>query len=123
MSEAWSQGNPDESPRTPLQGGEHRGHEKDYGARESRHILLGVSHSSNDPARHRNFEVRAVFDAMTGEWIARVAEQNRNEQRGVWGADLTDSERSPTFPTAAACLGNAVAMLVAMVDREADDQV
>jgi hypothetical protein len=121
MSEAWSQGSPDESHRTPLQGGEHRGRGEDRGERESRHLLLGISHSSGDPVRHRNFEVRAVFDAMTGGWIARVAEQNRNEQRGVWGADLTDSGRLPTFPTAAACLGNAVTMLVAMVDRDADD--
>jgi hypothetical protein len=117
MSEAWSQGSQGESHRTPLQRGENRGE------RESRHILLGVSHASGDPVRHRNFEVRAGFDAMTGEWIARVAEQNRNEQRGVWGADITDSERMPTFPTAAACLGNAVTMIVAMVDREAQDQV
>jgi hypothetical protein len=122
MSEAWSQGSPDESHRTPLQGGEHQGLEEDRGERESRHILLGVSHSSNDPARHRSFEVRAVFDAMTRGWVARVAEQNRNEQPAVWGADLTGSERIPTFPTAAACLGNAVTMIVAMVDREADDQ-
>jgi hypothetical protein len=123
MSEAWSQGAPDESHRSPLQGGEHRVHGEARGERESRHILLGVSHPSNDPVRHRNFEVRAVFDAMTGEWIARVAEQNRNEQRGVWGAYLTDPERMPAFPTAAACLGNAVTMIVGMVDREAHDEV
>ena len=122
MSEAWSQGGRDETQRTPLQGGQHRGHAEDHRARESRHILLGVSHSSGDPVRHRNFEVRAVFDAMAGGWIARIAEQNRNEQRGVWAANLTDPERMPTFPTAAVCLGNAVTMLVAMVDREADDQ-
>jgi hypothetical protein len=107
----------------PLQGGEHRGLEEDRGERESRYILLGVSHSSDDPARHRSFEVRAVFDTMTWGWAAHVAEQNRNEQGGVWGADLTDPERMPPFPTAAACLGNAVAMIVEMVDREAHDQV
>jgi hypothetical protein len=123
MNEAWSQGSPDESHGTPLQSGEHRGHEEDRGERESRYILVGVGHSSNDPARHRTFEVRAMFDTMTWGWVAHVAEQNRNEQPGFWGADLTDSERMPTFPTAAACLGNAVTMIVAMVDREAQDQV
>ena len=122
MNEAWSQGGPDESHRTPLQGGEHRGQEEDRGERESRHILLGVSHPSDDPGRHRNFEIRAVFDTKTWGWVARVAEQNRNEQRGVWGADLTDLERMPAFPTAAACLGNAVAIIVAIVDRETQDQ-
>jgi hypothetical protein len=55
--------------------------------------------------------------------VARVAEQNRNEQRGVWGADLTDPERMPAFRTAAASLENAVARIVALVNREAHDQV
>ena len=104
MSEAWSQDSPDESHRTPLQGGEHQGQEEDRGERESRHIVLGVSHSSDDPARHRNFEVRAVFDAMTRGWVARVAEQNRNEQRRSLGsrshrlradADIPDSCSMP----------------------------
>ena len=95
MSEAWSQDGPYESHRTPMQGGEHQGQEEDRGERESRHIVLGVSHASDDPARHRNFEVRAVFDTRALGWVARVAEQNRNEQLGIWGADLTDSEQMP----------------------------
>jgi hypothetical protein len=119
MKEAWSQDSPDESHRSPLQSGEHRGIGEDRGERESQHNLLGISHSSDEPARYRNCEVRAVFDVMAGGWQARVAEQNRNEQRGVWGADLTDLEPMPAFPTAAACLGNAVAM----VNRDAHDQV
>jgi hypothetical protein len=60
---------------------------------------------------------------MTRGWVARVAEQKRNEQRGVWVADLTDPERMPAFRTAAASLENAVARIVALVDCEAHDQV
>jgi hypothetical protein len=98
--------------------GSTKGSRRDRGERESRYIVLRVSHASDDPSHHRSFQVRAVFDAMTRGWVARVAEQNRNEQRGVWGADLTDPERMPAFPTAAASLENAVAM----VDCEAHDQ-
>jgi hypothetical protein len=86
-----------------------------------RHILLGISHPSNDPARHRTFEVRAAYDAETGEWSARVGEQNLNEQRGEWGPDLADANCTRRFPTAAACLGDAVARLVAQVDQEAQE--
>ncbi len=49
-----------------------------------RHILLGVSHASNDPALHRSFEIRATYDLSTHGWVAHVAEQNLNEQRGDW---------------------------------------
>ncbi|MGH2614763.1 MAG: hypothetical protein ACRDJC_05960, partial [Thermomicrobiales bacterium] len=84
-----------------------------------RHILLGVSHPSDDPALHRVFEVRASFDTETRGWFARVGEQNLNEQREAWGPHLTDEGAPASFPTAAACLGDAVATIVAMVDREA----
>ena len=84
-----------------------------------RHILLGVSQPSGDPAQHRVFEVRASFDAASGGWLARVGEQNLNEQREDWGPHLTNEGTLSPFPTAAACLGNAVAAIVAMVDREA----
>lgn len=84
-----------------------------------RHILLGVSHASDDPALHRVFEVRASFDVATGGWQARVGEQNLNEQREDWGPHLTNEGVQPVFPTAAACLGDAVATIVAMVDRDA----
>lgn len=84
-----------------------------------RHILVGVSHASDDPSRHRVFEIRASFNAASGGWVARVGEQNLNEQRGDWEPAL-DSEGLPTvFPTAAACLGDAVARLIAVVDKEA----
>ena len=86
-----------------------------------RHILLGISHASNDPARHRTFEVRATFDVATGEWSARIGEQNLNEQRGDWEPHRADPSDAPRFPTAAACLGDAVARLITMVDQEAQE--
>ena len=87
-----------------------------------RHILLGISHASNDPARHRTFEVRAAYDADTGEWSARVGEQNLNEQLGDWEPRRADANGARRFPTAAACLGDAVARLITMVDQEAQDR-
>ena len=65
-----------------------RGHSNDRGARRPRHILLGVSHASNDPARHRDFEIRATYDQAANGWVAQVAEQNRNEQPGAWAAEV-----------------------------------
>jgi hypothetical protein len=86
-----------------------------------RHILLGISHATDDPARHRTFELRAAFDVETGEWSARVGEQNLNEQRGDWEPHRANANGTPRFPTAAACLGDAVARLIALVDQEAQD--
>jgi hypothetical protein len=86
-----------------------------------RHILLGVSHASGDPARHRNFEIRASFDAESGGWTARVSEQNLNEQRGDWEGQLTGEGPMQVFPTPAACLGETVGRLIAIVDQEAHD--
>jgi hypothetical protein len=86
-----------------------------------RHILLGISHPSNDPARHRTFEVRAAYNTETGAWSARVGEQNLNEQRGDWEPHRANANGTPRFPTAAACLGDAVARLITMVDQDADD--
>jgi hypothetical protein len=85
----------------------------------NRHIHLGVSHPSNDPSRHRDFEVRAVFDARAGGWVAHVGEQNLNEQRGQWHR-LEQEHGRRVFPTAAACLGEAVATIIATVDEEAE---
>jgi hypothetical protein len=87
-----------------------------------RHILLGISHPSDDPARHRTFEVRATYDAEIGAWSARVGEQNLNEQRGEWEAHWVDDNDAPRFSTAAACLGDAVARLITMVDQDAQDR-
>jgi hypothetical protein len=89
--------------------------------RPDRHILLGISHPSDDPARHRTFEIRATYDAETGAWSARVGEQNLNEQRGDWEPELVDADGAPRFPTAAACLGDAVARLMTVVDQDARD--
>jgi hypothetical protein len=78
-----------------------------------RHILLGISHPSDDPARHRIFEVRAAYDGKI------VGEQNLNEQRGDWDPELRDADAAPRFPSAAACLGDAVTRLITLVDQEA----
>jgi hypothetical protein len=83
--------------------------------------LLGVSHGSNDPTRHRTFEVRAVYDAARGGWGARFGEKNANNQIESWGTRLTDEDTRRIFSTAAACLGSAVTRIIAMVDHEADD--
>ena len=86
-----------------------------------RHILVGISHPSDDPARHRSFEIRATYDAETGTWSARVGEQNLNEQRGDWEPELVDADGAPRFPTAAACLGDAVTRLMTIVDQDSHD--
>ena len=119
VGDAWSRGMPDPSDRSPLQGGEPRAENADAGERKDRHIRLGVSHPSDDPARHRVFEVRAAYDEAAGGWVARVGEQNPNEQLDGWGPKPDGGGRARAFPTAAACLGDAVAAVVAMVDREA----
>jgi hypothetical protein len=123
MTEAWNRGDRDASARTPLHGGEHGEHAgpaNDRGEQWPRHILLGVSHVSDDPTRHRHFEIRATYDPAANGWVAQVAEQNRNEQPGAWAVEvLTDGIRSHVFPTAPACLGDAVTSVVTLVDREA----
>jgi hypothetical protein len=84
-----------------------------------RHVLLGVSHASSDPARHRTFEILATYDIGAHGWVAHVGEQNLNEQRGDW-APLGGEDRPSSFPTAAACLGHAVASIVSAFDRDED---
>jgi len=117
VADAWDRGNRDVSGRSPLQGGEHQAHGENQEERRERSIRVGVSHPSGDPALHRVFEVRASYDEATGGWVARVGEENANEQVDGWGAGLNLKGRA--FPTPVACLGNAVADLVATVDREA----
>lgn len=80
-----------------------------------RHVVLGISHASNDPARHRTFQIRASYDANRGGWQAFVGEQNLNDQRGDWMQLL--AETTSIFPTAAACLGNATTTIVALFDE------
>jgi hypothetical protein len=87
--------------------------------RQNRHIILGVSHSSNDPTQHRVFELWATFDAARGGWVAQIGEQDRNEQRGAWESRPSTAGEERVFPTAATCLGEAVATLIAMVDQGA----
>lgn len=84
-----------------------------------RHIRLGVSHASGDPARHRVFEIRATYDQGAHGWVAYVGEQNLNEQPGDW-TPLAGEERPSCFPTAAACLGHAVATVVTAFDQDGD---
>lgn len=88
-------------------------------AGRDRHIVIGVSHPSDDPARHRVFEIWAAYSDAAGGWVARLGEQNVNEQFQGWGARLSDGERERVFATPAACFGDAVATIVAMVDQEA----
>ena len=120
MTETWKQGGRDGSTRTSLHGGEHGEQGSDREVRQPRHILLRVSHVSDDPTQHRLFEIRAVYDHEANGWVAQVAEQNRNEQPGAWTPELrTDGTGLNAFPSAAACLGDAVTRLVTLVDREA----
>ncbi|MCC6314056.1 MAG: hypothetical protein IT337_08565 [Thermomicrobiales bacterium] len=86
--------------------------------RRDRHILLGVSHPSGDPALHRTFEIRAAYDAAAGGWAAQIGEQNQNEQPAAWRGSGSATEPR-AYPSPAVCLGAAVAMLVAAVDRDA----
>ncbi len=85
--------------------------------RRDRHLRVGVSQPSGDPARHRSFEVRASYREGVG-WVAHVAEENLNDQPLADAVSLRGSDRAEAFPTAAACLGDAVAMLVRMVDGD-----
>jgi hypothetical protein len=116
MGREWTAGKRDESERTPLQGGGSGG----AGERRDRHVLLGVSHPTGDPARHRVFEIRAVRHADTGRWTARVGEQDRNEQLGQWEAGPEGRLDEKSFATPAECIGHAVATVVAAVDRDAN---
>jgi hypothetical protein len=50
-----------------------------------------------------------------------VGEQNLNEQRGDWAPVEPADAGSRVFPSAAACLGHAVTMIVAEVDQDADE--
>ena len=122
MSDAWRRGGRDDTDRSPLQRGDRRGQDGNRGEddeRSDRYIRLGVGLPSGDPAGHRVFEVRAAWSEAAGGWVARVGEQDRNEQLQGWGPRPDGGDRVRAFPTPAACLGDAVAGIVAMVDREA----
>ena len=122
MADAWRWGNRDESSRSPLQGGEAQDDRGETEHRKDRYLRVGVSHPSGDPTRHRVFEVRASYREAAGGWVAQVGELNLNDQLEGWSQDATDGRRTRVFATPAACLGDAVAALVNMVDREAPDR-
>ncbi|MCC7023899.1 MAG: hypothetical protein IT338_13840 [Thermomicrobiales bacterium] len=86
-----------------------------------RHMLLGVSHDSDDPTRHRTFEIRASYDASRDGWVAWTREQNLNEQAGVWSRGVMGEDVFARFSSAAECLGRAVTALVVAVDHEANE--
>jgi hypothetical protein len=86
-----------------------------------RHLRVGVSHPSGDPARHRTFEVRAALREDSG-WVAHLTEDDPNDQPLADAVSLHGADRPEAFPTAAACLGDAVAMLVRMVDGDAAEE-
>src|SRR5687768_9291694 len=62
----------------------------------------GVSHASDDPALHRNFEIRATYDLAANGWVAQIAEHNRSEYPGLLvAAPAPDPpEREPRSPHA-----------------------
>jgi hypothetical protein len=84
-----------------------------------RHVAVGISHPSDDPARHRNFGVVADYREGVG-WVAHLTEDDHNDQPRMEPVGLHAPDRSTAFPTAAECLGDAVAMLVRMVDGDAE---
>ncbi|MCA9878965.1 MAG: hypothetical protein KC442_14330 [Thermomicrobiales bacterium] len=87
--------------------------------RQDRHVLLAVSHTSEDPALHRTFQVRASFQEAQQGWSAFVSEQNFNDQFGEWS--LLPGQEGVAWPTAAACLGWATEALVTACDQESQE--
>lgn len=88
------------------------------GRPKDRYLRVGVGHPSGDATLHRDFVVRASYNVGAGGWVAQVGEENRNHQIDVWGP-APGGSREQVFATPAACLGNAVASIVAMTDAEA----
>lgn len=86
-------------------------------SRPDRHIMVAISHASNDPARHRTFQIRASFDMDRNGWRAHVSLQDHNDQSGEWA--LLPGVQDPLYATAAACLGHAVTELISAFDAEA----
>lgn len=84
-----------------------------------RHIRLGVSDATDDPARHRVFDLRASYDAARGGWVAWRSEQNLNDQQGHWVPLGPGPAAEQAYPTAAACLGDAVAAVITEVESDA----
>lgn len=81
-----------------------------------RHVTVAISHASNDPGRHRAFQIRASFDAEREGWQAFVSSRNNNEQYGEWSR--LPGVNGEVFPTPAACIGHAATVLIAAFDNE-----
>lgn len=84
--------------------------------RPDRHVMVAISHPSNDPALHRTVQIRASFDVDRNGWRAHVSPQDHNDQYGDWS--LLFRTEDSLYPTAAACLGHAVTELVSALDAE-----
>lgn len=84
--------------------------------RQDRHVVLAVSHTSQDPALHRTFQVRASFLNAEQGWRAFVSEQNFNDQFGEWSP--LPGQDEVILPTAAACLGWATEALVTVCGED-----
>ena len=87
----------------------------------TRHIVVGVSDPSADPSRHRVFHIAAVYDAPAAGWRAAITEENANAQPGPWRQRSGAHHQPLVAPTAAVCLGRAVALIVAVIATD-DDQ-
>jgi len=85
--------------------------------RPDRHVMVAISHASNDPALHRTVQIRASFDMERNGWRAHISPQDHNDQYGDWSLLLNAGD--PLYATAAACLGHAVTELVSAFDGEA----
>jgi hypothetical protein len=81
-----------------------------------RHVTVAISHASNDPGRHRAFQIRASFDAEREGWQAYISSQNNNDQYGEWSSLLGVHDQ--VFPTPADCLGHATTVLITAFDNE-----
>lgn len=86
----------------------------------TRHIVVGISDPSDDPSRHRVFQISAVYDATAQGWRAAITEENANAQPGPWLRQSAVSDRAPMAPTAPACLGRAVELIVSVIANDAD---
>lgn len=82
--------------------------------RPDRHIMVAISHASNDPARHRTIQIRASFDAERNGWRAYVSPQDLNDQYGEWS--WLPGTLDQSYATVAECLGQAVTELISAFD-------
>lgn len=121
MADAWRWSRGGGRDRSPLHSGADRGDHGERSRPADRYLRVGVSHPSGDPTLHRVFEVRAYYAEEDEGWVAQVGELNLNDQP-TWGPEARERGRVRAFPTPAACLGDAIAVLVARVDREDANQ-